>query len=120
MEFPAYESVPAHVAEPVGPATLLSIQEAVCREFRIKRQKLIGPERCRACAHPRAVAMYLARRLTTASLPAIGAAFGGRDHSTVLTAIRKIERLAAQVPALRDQVERLARAFTEAPREVRC
>jgi len=55
-------------------------------------------------AHPRMVAMYLTRKLTNMSYPEIGSRFGGKDHSTVMSAVRKIERLCAEDPAVRSVV----------------
>jgi chromosomal replication initiator protein len=58
-------------------------------------------------AHPRMIAMYLARRLTAMSFPEIGSRFGGKDHSTVISAVRKIERLVQSDPSLRSVVNTL-------------
>lgn len=69
------------------------IQYEVCRYFNISRAELIGPGRSRALAYPRQIAMYLCRELTDESLPKIGKAFGGRDHSTVMHATAKISNL---------------------------
>jgi chromosomal replication initiator protein len=55
-------------------------------------------------AHPRMVAMYLTRKLTKLSYPEIGSRFGGKDHSTVISAVRKIERLCAEDAAVRSVV----------------
>jgi chromosomal replication initiator protein len=63
-----------------------------------------GPKRHRAIAHPRMVAMYLARKLTNMSFPEIGSRFGGKDHSTVISAVRKIERLCGEDPTVRSVV----------------
>ncbi len=69
------------------------IQHEACRYFGIAKQDLIGTSRSRAFAYPRQVAMYLSRELTDESLPKIGKAFGGRDHSTVMHATSKISKL---------------------------
>lgn len=69
------------------------IQHEVCRYFGIQRADLIGASRSKAFAYPRQVAMYLCRELTDESLPKIGRAFGGRDHSTVMHATAKIGKL---------------------------
>lgn len=66
------------------------IQLEVCRYFGISKQDLIGASRSKNIAYPRQVAMHLSRELTNESLPKIGKAFGGRDHSTVMHATRKI------------------------------
>lgn len=73
--------------------TIDDIQRAVSAYFDIKPIDLISARRARAVARPRQIAMYLAKRLTTRSLPEIGRKFGGRDHSTVIHAVRRIEEL---------------------------
>ena len=65
--------------------------------------------RARAVARPRQVAMYLAKQLTPRSLPEIGRKFGGRDHTTVMYAIRKVEELRAIDPLLSEDIETLRR-----------
>ncbi|CAN5829426.1 chromosomal replication initiator protein DnaA [soil metagenome] len=69
------------------------IQHEVCRYFGVAKQDLIGASRTKAFAYPRQVAMYLCREMTDESLPKIGKAFGGRDHSTVMHATSKISKL---------------------------
>lgn len=69
------------------------IQHEVCRYFDISQQELVGSSRARSFAYPRQVAMYLCREMTDKSLPKIGRAFGGRDHSTVMHATSKISDL---------------------------
>jgi chromosomal replication initiator protein len=63
-------------------------------------------------ARPRQVAMYLAKQLTTRSLPEIGRKFGGRDHTTVIHAVRKIDELIKIDPAIAQDVELLKRVLT--------
>ena len=65
--------------------------------------------RARAVARPRQVAMYLAKQLTPRSLPEIGRKFGGRDHTTVIHAIKKVEELLAADKAFAEDVEMLRR-----------
>lgn len=69
------------------------IQHEVCRYFGISQPDLVGSSRSKAFAYPRQVAMYLCREITDESLPKIGKAFGGRDHSTVMHATAKISNL---------------------------
>jgi chromosomal replication initiator protein len=69
------------------------IQHEVCRYFGISKSDLTGASRSKAFAYPRQIAMYLCRELTDESLPKIGRAFGGRDHSTVMHATAKIANL---------------------------
>ncbi|WP_404339799.1 chromosomal replication initiator protein DnaA [Sphingomonas sp. MMS12-HWE2-04] len=73
--------------------TIDEIQRAVSSHFEVKQIDLISERRAVAIARPRQIAMYLAKRLTTRSLPEIGRKFGGRDHSTVIHAVRRIEEL---------------------------
>ncbi len=73
--------------------TIDDIQKLVSRHFELKPLDLVSERRARAIARPRQIAMYLAKRLTTRSLPEIGRKFGGRDHSTVIHAVRRIEAL---------------------------
>ncbi|MCM8729954.1 chromosomal replication initiator protein DnaA [Hephaestia sp. GCM10023244] len=73
--------------------TIDEIQRAVSTHFELKPLELISARRARVVARPRQIAMYLAKRLTTRSLPEIGRKFGGRDHSTVIHAVRRIEEL---------------------------
>jgi chromosomal replication initiator protein len=73
--------------------TIDQIQKAVSDHFELKPLDLVSARRARAVARPRQIAMYLAKRLTTRSLPEIGRKFGGRDHSTVIHAVRRIEEL---------------------------
>lgn len=76
--------------------TIDEIQKLVSQHFELKPLDLVSARRSRAVARPRQIAMYLAKRLTTRSLPEIGRKFGGRDHSTVIHAVRKIEELRDQ------------------------
>ena len=69
------------------------IQHEVCRYFGISKGDLVGQSRSKAFAYPRQISMYLCRELTDESLPKIGRAFGGRDHSTVKHATDKISKL---------------------------
>ncbi|WP_174284735.1 chromosomal replication initiator protein DnaA [Sphingomonas bacterium] len=73
--------------------TIDEIQKLVSQHFELKPLDLVSARRARAVARPRQIAMYLAKRLTTRSLPEIGRKFGGRDHSTVIHAVKRIEEL---------------------------
>jgi chromosomal replication initiator protein len=72
--------------------TIERIQATVCDHFGLDRDELLSASRTARVAWPRQVAMYLAREHTEASLPAIGAAFGGRNHTTVLHAVKRTEQ----------------------------
>ncbi len=84
-----------------------SIQREVATYFDIKLHDLRGPKRLQSVARPRMIAMYLARKLTGSSFPEIGSRFGGKDHSTVISAVKKIERLVAEDSNLRSVVTTL-------------
>src|SRR5678815_1194896 len=73
--------------------TVDTIQKTVAEHYALKQADLISERRARAVARPRQVAMWLAKQITTRSLPDIGRRFGGRDHTTVLHAVRRIEQL---------------------------
>jgi len=89
--------------------TIDEIQKAVAEHFTIKMAEMTSSRRARIVARPRQVAMYLAKQLTSRSLPEIGRKFGGRDHTTVMHAVRKIEELVASDRALAEDVELLRR-----------
>ncbi len=89
--------------------TIDEIQRRVAEHFNIRLGEMTSERRARAVARPRQVAMYLAKQLTTRSLPEIGRKFGGRDHTTVMHAVRKIEELKATDPLLAEDVELLRR-----------
>jgi chromosomal replication initiator protein len=89
--------------------TIDEIQRRVAEHYNIRLSEMTSDRRARAVARPRQVAMYLAKQLTTRSLPEIGRKFGGRDHTTVIHAIRKIEELKLTDPSLAEDVELLRR-----------
>ena len=93
-----------HVATAI---TMDEIIKHVTREYRIKLADLVSRRRTKSVALPRQVAMYLARRLTRHSLEEIGSYFGGRDHTTVMHACDKIDRVRKEDPALHAIVDRL-------------
>jgi chromosomal replication initiator protein len=89
--------------------TIDEIQRRVAEHFNIKLAEMTSSRRARAVARPRQVAMYLAKQLTSRSLPEIGRKFGGRDHTTVIHAVKKIEELIETDSALAEDVELLRR-----------
>ena len=91
--------------------TIEEIQRNVCAHFNIKMTDMSSARRARAVARPRQMAMYLAKMLTSRSLPEIGRKFGNRDHTTVMHAVRKIEELRAVDPSINEDVEILIRAL---------
>jgi chromosomal replication initiator protein len=89
--------------------TIEEIQRRVAEHFNIKQADMQSPRRARQVARPRQVAMYLAKQLTTRSLPEIGRKFGGRDHTTVMHAVKKVEELCAADSTFLEDVELLKR-----------
>ena len=89
--------------------TIEEIQKAVVEHYSIRMADMTSARRSRAVARPRQVAMYLAKQLTPRSLPEIGKKFGGRDHTTVMHAVRQIERLANDDRGIADDLESLKR-----------
>lgn len=94
--------------EKVSTISVDEIQRRVAEEFNIRQADLNGRRRTADIAHPRQIAMYLARRYTQLSLQDIGAAFGGRDHGTVIHASKTIETKMRQDPDLRAVINRMA------------
>jgi chromosomal replication initiator protein len=89
--------------------TVDDIQKAVAEHYSLRQADLLSERRNRAIARPRQAAMWLAKQLTTRSLPDIGRRFGGRDHTTVIHAVRRIEELKAGDPVLARDLETLTR-----------
>jgi chromosomal replication initiator protein len=89
--------------------TIDEIQKKVAEHYNVRVADMHSARRARAVARPRQVAMYLAKQLTPRSLPEIGRKFGGRDHTTVIHAVRKIEELSAYDSSFREDVELLRR-----------
>ncbi|UUX52089.1 chromosomal replication initiator protein DnaA [Nisaea acidiphila] len=89
--------------------TVEEIQRQVANHFQIRLSEMHSARRSRAIARPRQVAMYLSKQLTSQSLPDIGRKFGGRDHTTVLHAVKKVEELRGQDKQFNDDVDLLRR-----------
>jgi len=89
--------------------TIEDIKRRVCDHYALRMSDLTSQRRARAVARPRQVAMFLSKMLTSKSLPEIGRAFGGRDHTTVIHAVKRIEELRATDSTLDDDVELLRR-----------
>ncbi len=87
--------------------TVDKIQRATCKEFGLRMEELLSKRRTRAIARPRQVAMYLCKSLTKRSLPDIGRRFGGRDHTTVIHAVKRIDILRKKDPALNASLQNL-------------
>ena len=91
--------------------TVEEIQRKVSEYYNIRMSDIIGPKRLRSYARPRQVAMYLCKKLTSRSLPEIGRRFGGRDHTTVMHGVRRIEELKSTDGQIAEDVEMLRRAL---------
>jgi chromosomal replication initiator protein len=93
----------------------LSVEEIIKRvsaHFNIKISDIKSAKRLKAVVLPRQIAMYLSRQLTPSSYPEIGDRFGGKDHSTIIHAIRKIEKLMIEDFQLRTTIENLKKELT--------
>lgn len=89
------------------------IQRVVSRHYNVSRQEMVSNRRTRTIVKPRQIAMFLAKTMTPRSFPEIGRRFGGRDHTTVLHAVRKIENLLDEDTKLAHEVELLRRLISE-------
>ena len=89
------------------------IQKLVASHYSVSRADILSSRRTAVVVKPRQIAMYLSKALTLRSLPEIGRRFGGRDHTTVLHAIRKIDGLCSSDTSLRDEIELLKRMLQE-------
>jgi chromosomal replication initiator protein len=89
------------------------IQKLVASHYNISRADILSSRRTANVVRPRQIAMYLSKQLTLRSLPEIGRRFGGRDHTTVLHAVRKIEELVSKDKSLAEVVELLKRILSE-------
>lgn len=90
-----------------------NIQRAVCMHFNVTRVDMLSARRTANVVRPRQVAMYLCKQITLKSLPEIGRNFGGRDHTTVLHAVRKIAGLIKDDIGLANEVAHLRGCFEE-------
>lgn len=97
----------------VNPEEVLA---AVAAYYGLKVADLKGPRKTRNISHPRQVAMYLARRLTRASFPEIGRCLGGKDHSTVVKGVKRVELLLAKDPELAEILRAVERSIQEGRR----
>ena len=91
--------------------TVEEIQRKVSDHYNIRLSDMIGPKRMRVYARPRQMAMYLSKQLTSRSLPEIGRRFGGRDHTTVMHGVRRIEELKETDSQIADDLELLRRSL---------
>lgn len=94
------------IIEREGPVA--QIKRVVCEHFRIPVEEMVSARRSRKVARPRQIAMYLTKRLTPKSLPDIGRQFGHRDHTTVIHAVRVVERMMGEDHNFKDEITTLA------------
>ncbi|WP_377510269.1 chromosomal replication initiator protein DnaA [Octadecabacter sp. R77987] len=91
--------------------TVEEIQRKVADYYNIRLSDLVGSKRLRAFARPRQIAMYLSKRMTSRSLPDIGRRFGGKDHTTVMHGVKRVEELQMTDSQIADDIENLRRAL---------
>ena len=97
--------------------SIAEIQARICERYSLRAIDMVSARRSRYVARPRQIAMFLCRELTTRSLPQIGRAFGGRDHTTVMHACRQIERLRGEDAGIAAAVDELTDQLSQPPRE---
>jgi chromosomal replication initiator protein len=102
-------------AGPGAKTSIEDIQKKTAEFYKLDVKDFHSPQRARRVARPRQVAMYLSRKLTTRSLPEIGRRFGGRDHTTVLHACRRIEALIVEDALFRQEVDFLSQMLQRRP-----
>lgn len=110
----AEEAVGLRMSGGVSPKTSIEdIQKKTAEFYKLEVRDFHSPQRARRVARPRQVAMYLARKLTTRSLPEIGRRFGGRDHTTVLHACRRVEALCQEDALFKQEVDFLSQMLSK-------
>jgi chromosomal replication initiator protein len=97
---------------PGAKTSIEDIQRKTAEFYKLEVRDFHSTQRARRVARPRQVAMYLARKLTTRSLPEIGRRFGGRDHTTVLHACRRVEELCSEDPLFKQEVDFLSQMLS--------
>ncbi len=112
IEF-AKETLKNFLTQAAHSLTVEAVQKEVANYFNVKLADLKSPKRHQAIARPRQIAMYLARKLCKSSYPDLGQRFGGKDHTTVLSACRKIDALVQSDPKTRHTVEELERHLSQ-------
>jgi len=109
----AEEAVGLRIAGGGAKTSIEDIQRKTAEFYKLDVRDFHSPQRARRVARPRQVAMYLARKLTTRSLPEIGRRFGGRDHTTVLHACRRVEALCSEDPLFKQEVDFLSQMLSK-------
>ncbi len=115
MNFEELDKILAHLVRSADSkrVKIEDIQRIVARQFNVSRNDLLSNRRTRVIVRPRQIAMYLAKVMTPRSLPEIGRRFGGRDHTTVLHAVRKVEELSSNDQKIAHEIELLKRLILE-------
>ncbi|MGH7440217.1 MAG: helix-turn-helix domain-containing protein, partial [Polyangiaceae bacterium] len=90
-------------------ASLEDIQRVVCHHFKLRSTDMLSKDRHKSIAFARHVAMYLCKQRLKCSFPELGRAFGNRDHTTIMSAVRKVEALRSSDPEVRAHIEALER-----------
>ncbi|HTQ44325.1 MAG TPA: helix-turn-helix domain-containing protein, partial [Polyangiaceae bacterium] len=90
-------------------ASVEDIQRTVCHHFKLRSTDLLSKDRHKSIAFARHVAMYLCKQRLKCSFPELGRAFGNRDHTTVISGVRKIEQLRSSDPEVRAHIEAIER-----------
>ena len=108
----AKEALRDHLAIQAKLVTIENIQKAVAEYYKLRVADLLSKKKSRSIARPRQIAMALTKELTNHSLPEIGDAFGGRDHTTVLYACRKVKELRESDPMIDEDYANLLRIIT--------
>ena len=93
--------------------TIEEIQKKVAEHFNIRITDMHSPRRSRSVARPRQIAMYLAKKMTTRSLPEIGRRFANRDHTTVIHAVKTITRLSEQDEEMKKNINQIKSLLIE-------
>jgi hypothetical protein len=96
--------------------SILDIKHAICRRYGVTMGEIDSPQHDARLVRPRHIAMYLAHRLTLKSLPEIGRGFGGRDHTTILNAKKKIANLRAEDRDFAEELAELERSLAGPPK----
>ncbi|MCL2825369.1 MAG: chromosomal replication initiator protein DnaA, partial [Polyangiaceae bacterium] len=97
-------------------ATVERIQETVCNHFHVSPDDMLSKARQKSISRARHIAMFLCRQRLKCSFPEIGRAFANRDHSTVMSAVRKVETMRDQDPELRSHIDEIERRLSASGR----
>jgi chromosomal replication initiator protein len=105
----ARQEIAASAGTRANEASVEDVQRVVCHHFKLRSGELLSKDRHKSIAFARHVAMYLCKQRLKCSFPELGRAFGNRDHTTVMSAVRKVEQLRGTDPEVRAHIEALER-----------